>query len=389
MASGTVYRRVLASGSASWVAHATWQEGGKRRQAKRSFDTKKRAQAALTELLAAHQTGTFVAPNRLTLGEFVEPWLAGLANQGRKPTTLRGYRGSIERHVLPSLGSVPLQDLRPTDLDALYASLLKSGLSMTSVHHVHAVVSKMLHDAERKGLVNRNVARLAKAPSLTTARSRGPEMTVWTPAELSTFLVSIDGNRNEALFRLMAMSGMRRGEVVGLRWSDVQLDRHRLTVSQAATVVDGEESLDVPKTRRSRRVIDLDGDTVLLLQRHRSRQRELFLRLGVTASASDRVFTNEIGDPIRPDSVGQAFGRLVKAAGVPAIRLHDLRHTHASHLLMAGINVKVVSERLGHASVSFTVDTYAHVMPGQQAEAAAAAAALVGRRDTMMVQGGR
>jgi integrase len=380
MASGTVYRRVLASGAASWVAHATWQEGGKRRQAKRSFDTKKLAQAALTELLAAHQSGTFVAPSRLTVAEFVEPWLAGLANQGRKPTTLRGYRGSIERHVIPSLGSVPLQDLRPSDLDALYASLLRGGLSMTSVHHVHAVVSKLLHDAERKGLVSRNVARLANAPSLTTARARGPEMAVWTPAKLSTFLASIVGNRNEALFRLLAMTGMRRGEVVALRWSDVPLDRHRLTVNQAATVVDGDELVDVPKTRRSRRVIDLDGDAVVLLQRHRSRQRELFLRLGVTASANDRVFTNEIGDPIRPDSVGQAFGRLVKAAGVPPIRLHDLRHTHASQLLMAGINVKVVSERFGHASVSFTLDTYAHVMPGQQAEAAAAAAALLGER---------
>ncbi len=173
MASGTVGRRVLASGAASWVAHATWREGGKRRQAKRSFDTKKQAQAALTELLAAHQSGTVVAPNRPTLAEFLEPWLACLSNQGRKPTTLRGCRGSIERHVVPSLGSVPLQDLRPTDLDALYASLLRSGLSMTSVHHVHAVVSKLLHDAERKELVNRNIAGLANAPSLTTARAEG------------------------------------------------------------------------------------------------------------------------------------------------------------------------------------------------------------------------
>lgn len=205
-------------------------------------------------------------------------------------------------------------------------------------------------------------------------------MTVWTPAELSMFLGLIEGNRNEVLFRLLAMAGMRRSEVVGLRWSDVQLDRHRLTVNPAATVVDGDESVDVPKTRRSRRVIDLDGDTTALLQRHRSRQRELFLRLGVTASANDRVFTNEGGDPIRPDSVGQAVGRLVKAAGVPAIRLHDLRHTHASHSLMAGINLKVVSERLGHAMASFTLDTYAHVMPGQQAEAAAPAAALLGER---------
>jgi integrase len=242
---------------------------------------------------------------------------------------------------------------------------------------VHAVLNKLRHDAERKGLVARSVARLANAPSLTTARSKGPEMHVWTPPELSAFLRSIEGNRNEALFRLLAMTGMRRSEAVGLRWSDVDLRAGALTVAQAATVVDGEEVVDVPKTRRSRRTIDLDPDTVALLELHQREQRELLLRLGATAPIGDRVFTNEIGDPIRPSSVGQAFGRLVASADVPRIRLHDLRHTHASHLLMAEVNVKVVSERLGHASVSFTLDTYGHVMPGQQAQAAAAAASFL------------
>lgn len=312
-----------------------------------------------------------------TIAEFAPLWLDGLANQGRKATTLRGYRGVLRTHVLPALGSMPLEELQAADLDTLYASLLRSKLAMTSVHHVHAVVSKMLHDAERKGLVTRNVACLASAPSLNAARARGPEMRVWTPAELSTFLASIAGNRNEVLFRVMAMTGIRRGEAVGLRWSDVQLDRCWLTVNQSASVVDGEEIIDAPKTRRSRRVIDLDVATVRLLQLHQASQRELYLRLGITGSPSDRVFTNANGDPIRPDTVGQAFGRLVTSAGVAPIRLHDLRHTHASHLLMAGVNVKIVSERLGHSSVSFTLDTYAHVMPGQQAEAAAAAAALL------------
>lgn len=383
MASGTVYRRETPSGASSWVAHATWQEGAKRRQTKRSFRTKKEAQSSLTELLAAHQAGTFVAPSRMPIRAFVEPWLAGLENQGRKGTTLRGYRSALDSYVLPRLGDVALHELRATDLDAMYRSLLKSGgrsgrgLSLTSVHHVHAVINKLLHDAERKGLVTRNVARLANAPSLTTARSKGPEMHVWTPPELSAFLRSIQGNRNEVLFRLLAMTGMRRSEAVGLRWSDVDLPAGALTIAQAATVVDGEEVVDVPKTRRSRRTIDLDPDTTVMLERHQDEQRELLVRLGVTSPVGDRVFTNEIGDPIRPSSIGQAFGRLVASAGVPRIRLHDLRHTHASHLLMAGVNVKVVSERLGHASVSFTLDTYGHVMPGQQAQAAAAAASLL------------
>ena len=312
-----------------------------------------------------------------TVADYAQPWLDGLATQARKATTLRGYRSVLRAHVLPALGSTPLKALTATDLDALYASLLREKLAMTTVHHVHAVISKMLHDAERKGLVTRNVARMANAPSLNAARARGPEMKVWSPVELAAFLAAIDGIRNEMLFRLMAMTGIRRGEAVGLRWSDVQLDRCWLTVNQAASVVGGREIVDSPKTRRSRRVINIDADTGDMLRHHHSHQREIYPRLGRTMSAADRVFTNECGDPIRPDSVGQAFARLVKTAGVPPIRLHDLRHTHASQLLMAGVNVKVVSERLGHSSVSFTLDTYAHVMPCQHAAAAEAAAALL------------
>jgi integrase len=350
---------------------------------KRSFRTKKEAKAALTELLAAHQAGRFVEPSRTTVRDFAAGWLDGLANQGRRATTLSGYRTALDLYVLPRLGNVALQDLRASDLDSLYAELLRcggqrdDGLSLTSVHHVHAVLNKLLNDAERKGLVIRNVARLANAPSLTTARSKSPEMRIWTPLQLATFLRSIAGNRNEALLRLLAMTGMRRSELLGLRWSDVDFDAGHVTIRQAVTVVNGEEIVDAPKSRRSRRVIDVDTGTTALLAAHRDRQASALARVDLEVPQGGRVFTNDIGEPIRPNSVGQAFRRLVEQAGLPLIRLHDLRHTHASHLLAAGINVKVVSERLGHASVSFTLDTYGHVMPGQQAEAAAAAAALL------------
>lgn len=384
MASGTVYRRETPAGATSWVAHVTWQEGGRRRQSKRTHRTKKEAQQALAELIATHRTGTFVAPSRLTLRDYSVGWLAGLETQGRKASTLRGYRQVLELYLLPRLGHVPLQDLRTPDFDKLYRDLLVGGgrdgrpLSMTSVHHVHSAANKMLNDAERKGLVTRNVARLADAPSLTTARAKAPEMQVWTPAELAKFLRSIEGSHNEALFRTIAMTGMRRSEAAGLRWCDVELTRGAVVISQAATQIDGVEQIDTPKSRRSRRVIDLDPTTTAILQRYRASQRERLFMLGIPMQSDDRVFTTELGRPIRPDSVTQAFGRLVDATDLPRIRLHDLRHTHASHLLMAGVNVKVVSERLGHASVSFTLDTYAHVMPGQQAEAAAAVAALLG-----------
>jgi len=293
VASGTIYRRTRTAGVPSWVLHTTWNEGGRRRQSKRSYRSKQAAKDELTRFLGAHQTGAFVAPSRLTFNEFVSPWLDGLTNQGRKPSTLSGYRKTLDNYVLPRLGAVALQDLRVTDLDALYADLLRTGrrvgggLSLSSVHRVHGVVNKLLNDAERKGLVTKNVARLTNHPSQTAARASAPEMQVWTPDQLAHFLETIQGNRNEALFRLAALTGMRRGELVGLRWTDIDAARRRLTVNQAVTVVDHIEVASVPKTRRSRRVLDLDAATIATLQQHRSRQREHYLRVGVTATASD------------------------------------------------------------------------------------------------------
>lgn len=380
-----MYERTTAAGGSAWVAHVFWTESGRRRQLKRSFRSKREAKAALAELLQAHETDTFVEPTKTTLRAYAAVWLDGLEVQGRKASTLSGYRGALDRYVLPTLGDTPLQDLKASQLDALYGKLRRSGgiggreLSLTTVHHAHAVINKMLNDAERKGLVLRNVARLADPPSLASARARSPELRVWTPAELSRFLSLIEGHPHEPMFRLLALTGMRRSEVVGLRWSDVDEVGCTVSVMQAVTIIDGLERVDVPKTRRSRRMIDIDPVTLGLLATHREAQRVQLARVRRTTPIGDRVFTNEVGGTFQPNSIGQAFHRLVDQHGLPKIRLHDLRHTHASHLLSAGINIKVVSDRLGHASVSFTLDTYGHVLPGDQAAAAAAAAALVAR----------
>jgi len=381
MANGTVYRRD--DRKKPWVAHVSWHEGDRRRQSKRSYSTKKEAQATLAETIDSHRRQDFVAPTALRVRDFVETWINALETQGRKVSTIAGYRQTMKLYVLPRLGSLKLQDLRATDLDDLYAELLRSGdvkgrpLSMSTVHHVHTAIGKLLHDAERKGLVVRNVGRLADAPSMAAARDRAPDMNVWTPDELSRFLRYVENYRAGALIHLAVMTGMRRGELVALQWDAVDLRRSTVKVRSAATYLDGVETIDVPKTKRSRRTIDLDQRTVSVIKRHRATQREELFELGVTSSTDDRVFANEIGEPMRPHSVGQAFNRLVESSGIPRIRLHDLRHTHASHLLAAGVNAKVVSERFGHASVSFTLDTYGHVMPGQQSEAAEAAAALL------------
>ena len=202
-------------------------------------------------------------------------------------------------------------------------------------------------------------------------------MTVWTPDELRRFLDMIRGNPWEPLLRLLAMTGLRRGEAAALRWSDIDLGARRLTVNQAVVAVDGVEVIDVPKSRRSRRVVDLDTETVEVLRQLRLRQKEDRLSLGLRWRSDDRVAALADGTPVRTHSIGQAFQRLLARTDLPRIRLHDLRHTHATHLLAAGANPRIVSERLGHASVGFTLDTYGHVLPGQQAEAVAAVAALV------------
>src|SRR5918994_3701794 len=271
--------------------------------------------------------------------------------------------------------SLLLPQLSALDLDRLYAALASEGRCLSTIRGVHAVMSKALADAERKGLVARNVARLATPPK--SSATRPPEMIVWTPAELASFLGRVEGHRYGPLMRTASMTGLRRSEACGLRWADIDLDAATLTVRQSVQLVGGCIVVGAVKTAGSRRRVDLDAGTVAMLRTHRRSQASKRLIVGAGWRDHDLVFTAPDGQPLNPDTISQWFERVVRRSSLPRIRLHDLRHTHATHLLAAGVNVKIVSERLGHASTSFTLDTYGHVMPGQQATAAAAVAALV------------
>ncbi len=349
---------------------------GKRKQVRRrGFALKSEASDALALVLVQMKSGTFVRPTKTLLGDYLRAWVDTLPGVGRRPSTVDSYRRNIERNVVPYIGGIELHALTPLDLDGLYAKLIARGLSMRTVRYVHTIVGKALSDAERKGVLGRNVARLASPPSSSSAKA--PEMTVWTPAELRAFLEAHAGHHHLPMLRLASMTGMRRAELCGLRWTDVDLDAATVTVRQSITAVDGVAVVGDVKTKRSRRVIDIDATTVDVLRAWKAAQNRDRLKMGEGWANTGLVFTMGTGQGWHPDTISQAFDRLVAASDLQRIRLHDLRHTHASHLLAAGVNVKVVSERLGHASVAFTLDVYAHVMPGQQAHAAAAAAALV------------
>jgi len=345
------------------------------------------AEKLLADLVKRSHEGNTVVSERITLGAYLlDRWLPVQEARLRR-STFDSYRRNVERHVVPALGAVPLDKLAVEDLDLFYARLLTSGrihggenkaagLSPKTVHNIHLMLNKALADAYRKGTIVRNVAALADAPSL-RARRRA-EIQAWDADQLATFLDAIAAHRLYAAFHLSAHTGMRRGEVLGLPWGDVDLQVGRLSVRQALVSVAYEVELSDVKTGSGRRTIDLDPGTVDVLKLWRIQRSEECS--GREPSDDDLVFTKQDGALVHPDSFSQTFDRKVAKLAVPGISLHDLRHTHATLLLKAGVPVKVVSERLGHASAAFTMTVYQHVLPGMQSEAAELFAELVAIR---------
>ena len=243
------------------------------------------------------------------------------------------------------------------------------------MRNTHVVLRKALADAERLGLVGRNAAASAAHPPA----AHRTEQSTWTSDQLRTFLDGLIDDRLHAAYVLLATTGMRRGEVLGLRWHDIDFDgaelavANTLTTAGSSTVVSGP-----PKTPRSRRQIFLDEGTLAVLRDHRRRQNEERLAVGPAWNTDgDYVFTDELGESIHPDDVLRSFRRHATASGLPAIRLHDLRHSYATLALKAGVHPKVVSERLGHATVGVTLDLYSHVTPSIARDAADAVASRI------------
>lgn len=355
-----------------------------RLRSKAGFRTEKDAQRALREVLSAMDKGEYVSPSRLTVREFAENrWLPAIAATVR-PSTLHSYGRNLRLHVLPTLGDVLLQRLDPSALNTLYAQLLTDGrrdqkagkpLSAKSVRYVHDVVNRILRDALRWRLVTHNVATLADPPKLRVAGR--PEFRTWTSKELNAFLVSVADHRLYAAWLLLATTGMRRGEVLGLRWTDVDFGSTTVSVRRSLVCVKHEAEYSETKTVKSRRAVALDPATLAALRTHRAAQAAEKLAAGETYDDRGLVFCTPLGRELHPERFSRAFLRRSKSAGLPRIRLHDLRHTWATLALQAGIHPKVVSERLGHANVSITLDIYSHVAPSMHAEAAAKVAGLI------------
>ena len=352
--------------------HQKWHGG---------FRTRKEAEVARTKIVSDLHDGTYTVPTKLTLREWVEEkWFPTVRTQ-LKPSTFESYRRNMNHHVLPTLGGRSIRDIGPRQLNALYGVLLSTGrrnrpggLSPKTVRYIHAILHKALADALDAGLISVNAAEKAKPPRPQMAAKT--ELRFWTPDELRCFLDTVDGHRLEAAWHVSAMTGMRRGEVLGLRWIDLDLDAAHIHVRKALASVAYELVISTPKDHGAR-VIDLDPGTVDQLRLHLERQLDEGAEWGSDYQSEGLVFCKENGEPLHPQTYSQAFERLVLKTDLPKIRLHDLRHTHATIALQAGVPLKIISERLGHESPTFTLKQYAHTTPRMQADAALMIARLV------------
>ncbi len=354
------------------------REGKRRQITKGGYRTKKDAAAALAEALATVDETAHVEPSKMTLRQYVEgTWLPSLparrtrTGTAMKASTVRHYERMAGYYIVPDLGGVRLRDLSTTDVKRLYTALRERGLSDSTVHHVHVALGKLLGDAVEDGLMARNpVQRLRKDRRPTTGERA--EMQVWSEAHVHAFLAAAEADRLHALWRLALATGMRRGELLGLRWEDVDLDAGRLAVRRNLVAIDNGTAEGEPKSGRPRTVA-LGPDTVAVFRAHRRRQLEERMAWAEAWTDTGLVFVREDGTALHPQSLRHQLGRLAKVAGVPVIRVHDLRHTAATHLLARGVPVKVVQEMLGHASATITQDLYGHVLPHMQDSAAAVA----------------
>ena len=385
--SGSIVRRTTAAGQVRYEARVSMptEDGRPRRQYGKTFTTKADAQRWLNVELASVANGTASEDTKLTVGAWLDRWL--VAHDVRE-TTRRGYVDLMRQHVVPRIGTTRLVDLRPGHLTAMYLAIGEDSrkpvpegerkrrpVGPATVAKVHAVLRSALSDAHKDGYVPRNVATLARVPKVPHR-----EQQTWTPEQIRTFTTATSEDRLSALWLLLFRTGLRRGEALGLRWEDVELDAGggfgQATITQQVTVVGNRIVRGEPKTQAGRRTIALDPVVVAALRAWRKRQAADQLAAGPVWVGDPEIFTREDGRVLHPiDNVSRRFQRLAKDVGLPVIRLHDTRHSYGSNARAAGLDPKLLSTLLGHTDVRFTMNTYSQVQADEKVIAAALLAA--------------
>lgn len=387
-------------GHGSWAYRAFLGPGiddrgewkARRQPSKSGFRTRKEAAEALARLIAEDRGGDRVQVGHKTTGEYLEEWYASKVESGAlRPSTALSYRHHLDAYLIPLLGPVRLTELRVEHVERMYSAIRAKGPGgptkarpldrmkrvpgPATLRRVHATLMSALNTAVRKRYLLWNPAEHAELPKVTR-----PKVSPWQPAEVGRFLDVAAHDRLGVLYEMLVLTGLRRGEAVGLRWQDVDLDRAVLFVRQQVTDVGGRLEIGKPKTRSGEdRRVDLPEVLVESLRVHELRQDLERTDAGSAWVETGLVFTTSSGEVLRPDFVTRRMTALAKVAGLPPKRLHDLRHGAASLSLAAGVDIAIVSKRLGHSNIALTVDTYSHLLEGVGRDAAERTAALVPR----------
>lgn len=364
---GSIYRR---KSDGKWVASITL-DNGKRKV----FYGDKREEVAdkLSKALYEQQQGILATTSKQTVEQFLHTWLESTQEGSVKPRTYERYEEIVRLHIVPIIGSCQLQKLTPQHVQALYAKKQKEKLSPTTINTIHNVLHKALEMAKRWELVTRNVCDLVSPPA-----RREHEVTPLNEEQVRKLLAISNGSNVEALVKLALATGMRRGELLGLKWRDIDFKKGVLQVRRTMTRIPRkfrkpEQRSYVeapPKTKKSKRSIVLIPFATEALIEHRKRQNEIRKKAGDSWVNSDLIFCTSRGTPLNPtNDVLEPFKLLLKKAGLPDVRFHDLRHSAATLLLSLGIHPKIVQELLGHSNINITLTIYSHVLPNMQENA--------------------
>ena len=347
--------------------------GARRRRTISVKGLRRDAERVLTDAINKRDTGFDLNPHRLTVADYLDKWLRDDCEHRVARSTYERYRSIFEKHLKPTIGGVRLLALRPTHIQSAYSQWLKAGLSPTTVLQHHHIIRKALNQAIKWQLLQVNPATAVTLPK----RDR-LEMRSLAPSEAGDLLEAAEGSGLETLLLIALETGMRQGEILALQWSAVELRQGDIQVLRSARYYPGDGIvMGATKTHRSRRHVALSSAATEQLKRHRVAQNEHRLAWGKAWTDSDLVFPGPLGEPYPARDVSRRFATIVRKASLEPLRFHDLRHTAASLMLRSGISPKVVSDRLGHATVAFTLDTYAHVLPDQQKDAAEALSTLL------------
>ena len=368
MAKGKIIERKNKDGSLSYDVVVAFKDNttGKWKHRWKTTDGSRKADTLKTAMLREVDKG-YQQPTKETVATFMQSWIDGY----KANITARSYdrySGIVKNHIIPSIGKIPLALLSPQNIQKMYSDKLESGLAPRSVRYVHIVLHRALQTALKWHKITVNPADSVDIP-----KAQHTEMQIWNESEIIQFLEAARSTPYHCLFYLAIFSGARRGELLALRWQDADLKTGQLSISRSVQCVNGEYIFSQPKTEKSRRTIALPQSAVLLLKQLREVAEHTRARIDPKSKVEDAelIFTHTTdGVPLRPNTVSRAWEYTAKKAGVKIIRFHDARHSHASLMLKQGVPLKVLSERLGHSSISVTADVYAHVIPGMQESAA-------------------